>query len=48
MTHNTKEVVTKFILKKKKKKKKTAINKNNTINLILTLNYYAGQSQEQR
>ena len=40
-THNTKEVVTKL-----KKKKKTAIKKNNTINLILTLNYYAGQSQE--
>ena len=36
MTHNTKEVVTKF----KKKKKRTAIKKNNTINLILTLNYY--------
>ena len=31
MTHNTKEVVTKLI----------AIKKNNTINLILTLNYYA-------
>ena len=41
-TENTKEVVTKF----KKKKKKTAIKINNTINLILTLNYYAGQSQE--
>ena len=40
MTHNTKEVVTKFILKKKKKK--TAIKKNNTMNLILILNYYAG------
>ena len=39
MTHNTKEVVTKFL--KKKLKKKTAIKKNNTINLILTLNYYA-------
>ena len=36
MTHNTKEVVTKL-----KKKKKIAIKKNNTINLILTLNYYA-------
>ena len=36
MTHNTKEVVTKF------KKKKIAIKKNNTINLILTLNYYTG------
>ena len=39
MTHNTKEVVTKFIFKKKKK---TAIKKNNTMNLILILNYYAG------
>ena len=37
MTHNMKEVVTKL-----KKKKKTAIKKNNTINLILTLNYYTG------
>ena len=37
MTHNTKEVVTKL-----KKKKKEAIKKNNTINQILTLNYYAG------
>ena len=36
MTHNMKEVVTKL-----KEKKKTAIKKNNTINLILTLNYYA-------
>ena len=34
MIHNTKEVVTKF--KKNRKKEK-----NNTINLILTLNYYA-------
>ena len=34
MTHNTKEAVTK--LKKKKRKK------NNTINLIFTLNYYVG------
>ena len=38
MTHNTKEVVIKL---KKKKKKKAAIKKNNTINLILKLNYYA-------
>ena len=38
MTHNTKEVV-KII--KNKNKNKTAIKKNNTINLILTLNYYA-------
>ena len=36
MTHNTKEVVTKLKMKKK------AIKKNNTINQILTLNYYAG------
>ena len=43
MTHNTKEVATKL-----KKKKKTAIKKNNTINLILTLNYSVGQSQEYR
>ena len=34
MTHNTKEVVT--------KKKKTAIKKNDTNDLILTLNYYVG------
>ena len=39
MTHNTKEVVTKL-----KKEKKKAIKK--TINLILTLYYYAKQSQE--
>ena len=40
MTHNTKELV-----KKLKKKRKKEIKKINTINLILTLNYYAG-SQE--
>ena len=37
MTHNTKEVVTKL---EKKKRKKTATKKNNTINLVLILNYY--------
>ena len=37
MTHNTKEVVTNL-----KRKRKTAIKKNNTINLILTLNYCVG------
>ena len=41
MTHNTKELVTKL-----KKEKKNSNKNNNTINLILTLNYYAGQSQE--
>ena len=40
MTHNMKEVVTKL-----KKKRKKEIKKINTINLILTLNYYAGRQE---
>ena len=46
MTHNRIEEVTK-LLNNKKILKKTKEN-NNTINLFLTLNYYAGQSQEYR
>ena len=45
MTHNRIEEVTKLL--KKYIYKKTKEN-NNTINLFLTLNYYAGQSQEYR
>ena len=41
MNHNTRGSN-----KIKKGKKKNSNKNNNTINLILTLNYYAGQSQE--
>ena len=41
--HSMKEVVTKL---KKKGLKKISIKRYNTINLILTLNYYAGQTKE--
>ena len=47
MTHNRIEEVTKLLNNKKILKKKKKEN-NNTINLFLTLNYYAGQSQEYR